>query len=113
MSVLGTPLWRESIVVFDHERIFITLGALFHVEGPVQDTDWIVKSSPADMASYTSPVRIFGHVLRSSVELTFLLSTAELSRQKDVQMLAMMSMVVLQAFDTRGVFGEHNAKSRS
>ncbi len=31
---------------FDHERIFITLGALFHVEGPVQDTDWIVKSSP-------------------------------------------------------------------
>ncbi|PBK62980.1 hypothetical protein ARMSODRAFT_963822 [Armillaria solidipes] len=67
---------------FDHERIFVTLGALFHVEGPVQDTDWIVKSSP-----------LIWQVIRRL--------TAELSRQKDVQMLAMMSMIVLQAFDTR------------
>lgn len=65
---------------FDHERIFITLRALFHVEGPVQDADWIVKSSP-----------LLWQVIRRLI--------AELTRQKDVQMLAMMSMIVLQAFD--------------
>ncbi|KAK0185986.1 vacuolar membrane protein [Armillaria mellea] len=78
---------------FDHERIFITLGALFHVEGPVQDTDWIVKSSPL----------IWQVIRRLYVSLVMACGrlTAELSRQKDVQMLAMMSMIVLQAFDTR------------